>query len=192
MTVRREGGDGVGVGVGSGDRKPSPEFDVHLPVRFIMASLLENPHLLFCMALQDSDVLAPGRLFLYDGSRQIDTWSVTSGLPGCQDRGDWSVRGRGYLPPIEFTNAKQWRVKTAAIDSSGVKGVEGLFYPILPMMVSLKSGNDRGAFGIHFDANVPGSSGCVVIRNQRPWEEFKSWMAANSTHAEIPLNVAYL
>jgi hypothetical protein len=157
-----------------------------------MASLLENPHLLFCMALQDSDELAPGRLFLYDGSKQIDTWLVTSGLPGCQDRGDWSIRGRGYIPPIEFTNAKQWRVKTEAIDSSGVKGVEGLFYPILPMMVSLKSGNDRGAFGIHFDANVPGSSGCVVIRNQRPWEEFKSWMAANSSHSEINLNVAYL
>jgi hypothetical protein len=156
-----------------------------------MANLLKNPHFLFCMALEDSDRLASGRLFLYDGSDPIDAWVATSGLPGSQDRGDWSIRGRGYIPPIEFTNAKQWRVKTEAIDSSGVKGVEGLFYPILPLMVALKSGNNRGAFGVHFDANTPGSAGCIVIRNQSPWEEFKGWMAANSSHAEIPLRVAY-
>jgi hypothetical protein len=154
---------------------------------------LQNPHLLFCMTLTKTNELARGQLILFDGTKKIDTWIATSGLPGCQDSGDWSLPGRGYIPSPEFTtNATQWRVKTDPLDSSGVKGVEGAFYQILPIMVSLKSGNDRGAFGIHFDANIPGSSGCVVIRNRRPWEELKMWMKANQSHDTIPLNITYL
>jgi hypothetical protein len=153
---------------------------------------LDNPHFLFCLRLTEGDNLAAGKLILFDKTSKIETWIATSGMPGSQGEGNWALQGRGFLPPIENTNAKQWSVQTKPIDSSGVRGVEGLFYPILPMMVKLTTGNERGCFGIHFDANVPGSAGCVVIRNWKPWEEFKLWMATNNHRDSIPLNTVYI
>jgi hypothetical protein len=51
----------------------------------------------------------------------------------------------------------------------GVRGVEGNFYKINPHMVTV-NGVQRGDFGVHFDANAPGSSGCVVLRTAVGWE----------------------
>ena len=52
------------------------------------------------------------------------------------------------------------------------KGVEGSFYQILPFEVPT-DGAIRGDFGIHFDANVPGSLGCIVLTTQRGWDAFR-------------------
>jgi hypothetical protein len=73
-----------------------------------------------------------------------------------------------------------------------VKGVEGNFYKINPHEVMI-NGVQRSDFGVHFDANVPGSSGCVVLRTTVGWQAFEKDMRlllANGT-TEIPLLVSY-
>ena len=73
-----------------------------------------------------------------------------------------------------------------------VRGVEGNFYQIDPHEVKI-NGTLRGDFGVHFDANVPGSSGCVVIRTSVGWQAFEKDMKALLTSGvnEIPLVVSY-
>ena len=74
----------------------------------------------------------------------------------------------------------------------GGRGFEGNFYVINPHLVMV-NGVERGDFGVHFDANVPGSSGCVVLRTDIGWEAFGKDMKAlaNSGVKEIPLLVSY-
>ncbi len=55
------------------------------------------------------------------------------------------------------------------------------------------NGVERGDFGVHFDANVPGSSGCVVLRTAVGWQAFEKDMKALLTSGvnQIPLLVSY-
>jgi hypothetical protein len=55
------------------------------------------------------------------------------------------------------------------------------------------NGVERGDFGVHFDANVPGSSGCIVLRSQIGWNAFQKDMKnLLDTHLEaVPLIVSY-
>ncbi|MCU0546623.1 MAG: hypothetical protein MUE44_31425 [Oscillatoriaceae cyanobacterium Prado104] len=39
-------------------------------------------------------------------------------------------------------------------------------------------GHARSEFGIHFDANVPGSAGCILLKNREGWERFCERMRA--------------
>jgi hypothetical protein len=73
-----------------------------------------------------------------------------------------------------------------------VRGVEGNFYKINPHMVTV-NGVQRGDFGVHFDANAPGSAGCVVLRTDIGWQAFEKDMKNLLTRGvnEIPLLVSY-
>lgn len=116
--------------------------------------------------------------FKYKGKESIfHSWTCTSGLPNYQYSGSTRLKGKGPIPSCEYAQVECYEVSTKAVDRSQVKGVEGSFYPIAPYLVTLKGGLlERGDFGVHFDANVPGSSGCIVFRIQREWDEFRLLM----------------
>ncbi|MDJ0600342.1 MAG: hypothetical protein QNJ37_16060 [Crocosphaera sp.] len=72
------------------------------------------------------------------------------------------------------------------------RGIEGNFFKIDPHLVNIW-GKTRGDFGIHFDANAPGSAGCVVIRNKSAWDAFQEMMGhyRNAGLKSVPLIVEY-
>lgn len=117
---------------------------------------------------------------------------VTSGLAGYQKKGDWRIKGRGYIPPSQQIIPQKWFVSTQRLWMPNVKGVEGSFYAIAPFQIFLP-GVARGDFGIHFDANVPGSAGCIVIRQQDHWDLFRKQMELFRLDAiqQVPLFVSY-
>ena len=116
---------------------------------------------------QDSTDLILGTVVLLKDAVEINAYIATSGLPGHQDESDWTQRGRGLIVPN-----KPYQVATTPIDLRHTKGVEGKFYVITPYLVDSGAGK-RGDFGIHFDANVPGSAGCIVLTTRRGWLAFQ-------------------
>lgn len=121
-----------------------------------------------------SPVLASGKLILVNNSSKM-AFSATSGLPGYQSLDSAGIRGKGRIPTCEQANLHCYRVATTPIAMPKIRGVEGSFYPITPYRV-LVGNNKRGDFGIHYDANVPGSAGCIVIRQRDHWKLFQEIM----------------
>jgi hypothetical protein len=83
-------------------------------------------------------------------------------------------------------------VKTTLYYQPQTKGIEGNFYHILPNSVNIH-GISRGEFGIHFDANVPGSAGCIVLRSKQEWEGFQRLMSHYKEVGleTVPLSILY-
>lgn len=104
-----------------------------------------------------------GKLQLLRDQKEANCYSATSGFPGRQYRGSWELKG-GLIPP-----GQPYRVATAPLWMPNIKGVEGSFYAITPFEVQTARAT-RGDFGVHFDANMPGSLGCVVLETQRGWD----------------------
>ncbi|AFZ32216.1 hypothetical protein Glo7428_3756 [Gloeocapsa sp. PCC 7428] len=117
---------------------------------------------------------------------------ATSGTVGHQCAGSWTRKRRGPLPPSGAIGAHKYTVSTQRLWLPHVKGVEGSFYAIAPFSVQLGSVT-RGDFGIHFDANVPGSAGCIVIPQQAHWDLFCQLMQEfrDAGIQQIPLAVYY-
>ena len=153
-----------------------------------------KPLLFYHQHLHPSDDLIEGRLVLLDAEnlKVLNTYIATSGLAGSQTFAALSLRGRGSIPPINLVGIDHYQVTTTPIYMPGVKGVEGDFFKIDPHQVSI-SGAERGDFGVHFDANVPGSSGCVVLRTAVGWEalkqDFKKF--ADKNIKQVALVVSY-
>lgn len=138
------------------------------------------------MKLQSSQSLLWGNLKLvYPDAKEID-YIATSGCTQWQQPGDEWVRGKGPIPAgFNYTiPTKPYHLDT--------KGIEGDFFHITPDPVN-SDGRTRSELGIHFDANVPGSAGCVVLRNLEGWERFLERMdvIAESGIQSIPLSVNY-
>jgi hypothetical protein len=141
--------------------------------------------LLFTMELKPSTELLYGNLELtYSDGTQIN-YLATSGCTQWQQPEDQSARARGPIPQgiYAIPTVPYW------VDT---RGVEGWFFHITPDPVTI-DGVTRGEFGIHFDANVPGSAGCIVLRNFPGWQRFCERMEAiaNSGIRTIPLEVKY-
>lgn len=138
--------------------------------------------LIFSMQLRATEDLIYGNLqLIYPGARAID-YIATSGCTNWQQPEDVWARGRGPIPAGEYqvSNEPYW-LET--------RGVEGLFYHITPDPVG--SGDRvRGELGLHFDANVPGSSGCIVLRNESGWKRLCDRLAS-IPQKFIPLSVEY-
>lgn len=92
-----------------------------------------------------------GTLVFYQSGKEILKVVATSGARGYQYAGAHTIRGKGCIPP-----AKDWKISTSGYYLA-TKGVEGMFYHITP---DPRFG--RGELGLHKDANVPGSAGCIV------------------------------
>lgn len=158
-----------------------------------MAVLL-NPYLTFKMTMRMDAVadLIVGRLYLQrEGKKQIE-WRATSGLPYCQFHQSWVMRGRGPIPPSEAIIQTLYTMETNKYWYPLVKGIEGSSYRIHPERV-LTNLTERSNFEIHFDANQPGTAGCIAITNQIDWDSFRATILEihNQGVRMIPLNVLY-
>jgi len=115
-------------------------------------------------------------------------FEALSGARGWQYRGSWVQKGKGCLPP-----RKDYSISTQRLWLPHVKGVEGSFYAISPFMVNAGNGVMRGDFGVHFDANVPGSAGCIVLPRQDHWDIWRKHVEdlRKDGLQSIPLEVVY-
>jgi len=117
------------------------------------------------MPLGKSQSLITGILKLIYPNGQVIEYLATSGLPDYQRPGDQWVRGKGPIPDgdeYEIPTQPYWL---------NTRGVEGLFFHITPDPVGFGD-RIRSELGIHWDANVPGTSGCVGLINWEGWEGF--------------------
>ena len=127
---------------------------------------------------------------LSDGTTHI--WKATSSHATKQHAESFHERG-GLLPPqYRVPNLKNYTVNTKPIDLRHNKGVAGNFYQISPFAVKTDKGGERSDFGIHLDANVEGSLGCIVMDAIR-FQQFEQAMTKlrNAGVASIPLFVQY-
>ena len=142
--------------------------------------------LTFTMGLGISQKLIVGSLKLTYPDGQVIDYLATSGLPDYQRPGDQWVRGKGPIPEgdeYEIPTQPYWL---------NTRGVEGLFFHITPDPVGFGD-RIRSELGIHWDANVPGTSGCVGVINWEGWEGFCRRMASIASLGveKIPLKVKY-
>lgn len=115
---------------------------------------------------QESLDLLIGKLKLFQDDKEINCYQATSSIAGRQYRGAWEKKG-GLIPP-----GQPYQVATDPLWMPNIRGVEGSFYAITPFEIQT-AGATRGDFGVHYDANVPGSMGCVVLLTQLGWDAFR-------------------
>lgn len=147
---------------------------------------MSQHQLVFTMPLGISQSLITGSLKLIYPDGQVVEYLATSGLPDYQRLDDQWVRGKGPIP-----EGNEYEIPTQPYWLSN-RGVEGLFFHITPDPVG--SGDRiRSELGIHWDANVPGTSGCVGLINWEGWEGFVRRIAkiASLGVEKIPLKVEY-
>jgi hypothetical protein len=132
----------------------------------------------FRMKTASSNSLLSGKLEFILNGHTYNEITCTSSLPGRQYKGAWNKRG-GLIPPTSMVEEKTGRglsVKTKPINMPDVPGVAGNFYAIEPFDMAT-DGDRRGDWGVHNDANVPGSMGCIVAQTAQGWaavqREFK-------------------
>lgn len=134
-----------------------------------------------------------GRLLLHHlatGHQAI--WKAYSSHSSGQDAECFHERGAMIPPAYRVPKLPQWTVATRPEDSSDVVGVGGNFYRISPYSVVTDRGGVRGAFGIHRDANAPGSLGCIVMSDDR-FIDFENAMTRLRAEGviQVPLVVVY-
>lgn len=117
---------------------------------------------------------------------------ATSGAAGYQSVDDHWQRSAGPLPSEEMIVNGPIKVSTENHYSELI-GIEGYFFDILPLVFTRSDGYTRSHFGIHFDANVPGSAGCIVLTKRHEFDAFTDLMikANRAGIKEIPLKVQY-
>ena len=125
-------------------------------------------------------------------SKELEIWIATSSHAALQDKEDFHQKG-GLIPPAyRCPDLGSWTVETNPISMPNNKGVQGSFYKINPYLVKTDKGGSRGDFGIHLDANVEGSLGCIVM-DERRFKIFENWMSKIKQEGfkELPLTVIY-
>lgn len=134
-----------------------------------------------------------GRLSLNSLSEgTIEIWIATTSIATKQGFESFHYRG-GMLPPqYRVPKLKHWTVDLKPIAMPHVRGIEGNFYRLLPHAVTTDLSGHRADFGIHKDANAPGSLGCIVMSGDR-FAEFEQKVAALNRQEilELPLFVQY-
>jgi hypothetical protein len=141
--------------------------------------------LFFKMELTASNALVEGTLALTYPDGSAIKYLATSGCTQWQQPGDEWMRGKGPIP------AGEYQIPTTPYHLD-TKGIEGDFFHITPDPVASPLGT-RSELGIHYDANMPGSAGCIVLRNREGWERFcdRLHAIAKSGIKSIPLSVKY-
>ena len=156
---------------------------------------VSHPYILVMAGHYDRD---PGQdnfllVLIHASKGLLNQWLCTSSHASGQQRGDQHVRG-GLIPPVHHVpGLSKWEVDLDPIYMPHHKGVRGNFYKILPFKVKTSKGAIRGDFGIHLDANAPGSLGCCVM-NRFNWEDFERTIAklkAETNISKIPFFPLY-
>lgn len=136
---------------------------------------MQNPLLIFAMALDETPQVNVGRLFLVDTDKGLSDqhkWQCTSGVSTWQGNKDWNKVGGGTIPPTYklSPNPGFYKVSTKPI-YQGLNGIDTNTYEIRPISVKTSDGTSRGEFLIHaarFDElSRIASLGCIVMPD---WE----------------------
>ncbi len=123
-------------------------------------SIKANPDLLgeieFHMTLRKAPELLYGQMILRSTRKaQMFHCVASSGARGWQSHDDFYQVAKGCIPPC----------KDLIVDLKGfhseVRGVEGMFYPIVSTKRELNRYR-RSGFGVHLDANLPG---CFAVED---------------------------
>ena len=138
---------------------------------------MNNPLLIFAMALDDTPQVNVGRLFLVDWEKGLSDrhrWQCTSGVGGWQGNKDWNKPQGGVLPPTYklSPNPGFYQVCTKPRHQD-LGGIKGNTYEIRPISLTTTDGARRSEGLIHMsrfdDRNRLASLMCVVI----PESEFR-------------------
>ncbi len=149
--------------------------------------------LLFTQHFDRDKGLDYGRLSLNHLDKgTLTIWLATSSTKNKQYSESFHSRGALIPPQYRCHNLPNYTVQTKPIPLPHVPGVEGNFYKINPDFVTTDRGGQRGDFGIHLDANHPGSLGCIVMSEDR-FNQFESEMdkLRDSNIDSVPLFVQY-
>jgi hypothetical protein len=131
-----------------------PHWDIGEAKPSFMPSTNSKVTAVFTLKQAKSNKLIDGYLtFFADGQEKFKV-VATSGLAGHQYDGAHKTKGKGCLPP-----SNNWKISTHGYPVPA-KGVAGMFYHITP-----DPQFGRSELGLHRDANVPGSAGCIVVRD---------------------------
>lgn len=133
-----------------------------------------------------------GRLSLNCLERgNLNIWTATSSA-GNRQNYESQFMLNGCIPSNNNTKDKKYHILTVPEDSRHVKGVEGSFYRIYPNDIVTTKNTVRRAIGIHKDANLPGSNGCIVMSPDR-FISFELAMRElkNKGIKQVPLQVQY-
>lgn len=155
---------------------------------------LSEPYFKFEMKLPPASVpyLLEGELRLIEKNVVKEKYVSTSGCARCQFINSDAMVGRGQIPACRSVNLTAYEVGTRRLWMPETKGIEGSAYQLYPVGVNVR-GINRAGFMIHFDANAPGSAGCIVLRRQGEWDRFRAVMAAfeKAGKQRIDVIVAY-
>lgn len=147
-------------------------------------------HAVFRMELRETSELIEGTFTVYDAdNKQLVSVIATSGARGYQSYTNLWTRGVGPIPDVSGL-----MISTTVYDAPEVKGVEGKWFDILPIVIKGANGESRSYFGLHRDANVPGTAGCIGVRNSDSFNRFIVPLMSKAKAAgvqEIPLEVIY-
>lgn len=144
-----------------------------------------NPKLIFSMELGYSENLTTGNLALDYGNGQIINYLATSGAGGRQTKEFlWKQGKLGAIPEGEYS------IPTIGYVSN-VPGIAGYFFHIQPDPISEKG--RRSQLGIHYDANQPGTAGCIGIIRKASFDKFCDRLEelAEQGIKRLPLIVQY-
>lgn len=139
--------------------------------------MINNPLLIFSMALDDTPQVNVGRLFLLDldrGLSDVNRWQCTSGLGDWQGNKDWNHPGGGVIPPTYKTNPNPgfYKVSTNPVYQD-LNGIGTNTYEIRPVELTTTEGVSRSEGLIHMsrydDRSRLASLMCIVI----PESEFR-------------------
>lgn len=138
---------------------------------------MQNPLLIFSMALDDTPVVNVGRLFLVDldkGIQDKHKWQCTSGVGAWQGNKSWSHPRGGVIPPTYKLNSNPgfYQVSTIPVFQD-LGGINTNTYRITPESVVTTDDVERSEFLIHAarydDLSRIASLGCIVL----PESEFR-------------------
>ena len=149
--------------------------------------------LLFTQHFDRDKGLDYGRLSLNHLQKgTLSIWLATSSTKNKQYPESFHERGALIPPQYRCHNLPMYTVQTKPIYMLHVSGVRGNFYKINPHFVTTDKGGQRGDFGIHLDANYPGSLGCIVMSEDR-FSKFEDEInkLRDSDIDSIPLFVQY-
>lgn len=137
---------------------------------------MRTPELIFDFYRKDEfEGFRFGKLFLRTPNKHLK-FHATSGLLGHQNLFNCGESGQGAIPPSELVNIPCYIVNTSPISMLGKRGIEGNFYQIFPYLnkVEINDGvYTRGDFGIHQDAGIKGTAGCVGLTRGMHWKAFE-------------------
>lgn len=136
-----------------------------------------------------------GELAIMQGDNIVKSYPVSSGIKPHQHKKAESLKSRGPIPSCDSVGIDSYFVRTEPLDRSDNVGIQGNFYWVdTPQQVTIDRVT-RSEFGIHFDANVEGSAGCIIFPKgtESNWNAFQGFIAEYNSQGfdHIALIVEY-